>query len=465
MANDLQALLDAKNDPATQQDQQLVDPNASSPDDLAIGMPQGQTPSPSAPAAQQAAPQQDPRLAAALASQGKQQDYANLLRSFQQMITAGATGSGYKPDTSLVDNLDKQAGQPVEAYKLQNAKDLQDKQQKREDETHQATMDEFQEKLAASKLNFQDMQANQDPSSPQSKLAQDFYLQMAKEAKQPVNEDTIRSTPGATLYKYSPEMQKVLHDHFQQQNEQLHRQTQVDINDQNNQTRQDVANANAQARADMLSDKADQKKEDKITKLTKDFKEDLDPNKARGGNLAKSQAVVNSAERVNALFTQFPDGNIPASQTAEVAGAVAGLINNGSAQSQHQINTLTPQSMVGDTTKITSWLLNKPLGSEQQAFMKMLQDTSNREKGVAQDQVNKAMARRVSAHKELQDLAPDVFNRELKSAGFDPNEFDEELQYNPKTATSTGPLGDTTVKDGKTYKWNASVGKYQLFGP
>lgn len=190
----------------------------------------------------------------------------------------------------------------------------------------------------------------------------------------------------------------------------------------------ETIDARKQQNAIMMGMRQDQIKE----KLIQSFKDDLDPNKARAGNLAKSQAMVNAADRVNALFTQFPDYNIPANQSAELSGAIAGLINGGSAQSQHQIDTMTPSSMRGDANKIASWITNQPLGQEQQDFMRMMHQTAMRERITAENQVKTAQVQRLPAHDRLKQIDSDTYNNLLQSFDIDPNQI-VKGRYQPKS--------------------------------
>lgn len=198
-------------------------------------------------------------------------------------------------------------------------------------------------------------------------------------------------------------------------------------------------------RQQMMNDK----NEKRITAL----KDDLDPNKARGGNLAKSQSMLNSAERVNGLFQQFPDGNIPKGQTNELAAAVAGLINGGSAQSQHQIDSLTPSSMRGDAQAIASWLTNQPLGQEQQAFMKQMKETVDREGEIATDQVRRAQIQRLAAHKNLEKADPQTYRAVLQSYGITPDMIDEKGQYKKAEKKTAAPSAPPHPADDAMLKW------------
>lgn len=161
------------------------------------------------------------------------------------------------------------------------------------------------------------------------------------------------------------------------------------------------------------------------------LQDSLDPNKPRGGNLGKSQAMYNSAERIEGLFNQFPDGNVPKSQTVELATAVAGLISGGgSPQSQKQIEELVPQSMQGKFEDIASWVTNEPRGLKQQKFMKLLQHTANREKNIALNQIRKAQVQRLAAFKDFSKKYPEDYQQVVQSFGIDVNkDIDEKGLY------------------------------------
>lgn len=147
------------------------------------------------------------------------------------------------------------------------------------------------------------------------------------------------------------------------------------------------------------------------------FSDALDPNKARGGNLAATQKLINSTDRIHGLFEQFPDGNIPAAQTTELATAVAGLISGGSPQSQHQIDEIVPQSAAGNAQKMISWLMDQPKGLQQQKFIQTLRESSQRERDIAIRQKGEAQRSRLTAFENLKAADPDRYQRMLDSFG------------------------------------------------
>jgi hypothetical protein len=166
-------------------------------------------------------------------------------------------------------------------------------------------------------------------------------------------------------------------------------------------------------------------------KMAKAMRDSLDPNLGRAGNMGKNQARVDAADRVDALFKQFPDYNIPKGQTTELTSAIAGLINGGSAQSQHQIDAMTPSSMKGDVNAIAAWLTNEPRGQGQQEYMKLMHETAVREREIAQNQVKSAQIQRLSSHKRLREIDPATYNDILSSYGIDPKEIDEKGRFKP----------------------------------
>ncbi len=153
------------------------------------------------------------------------------------------------------------------------------------------------------------------------------------------------------------------------------------------------------------------------------FSDALDPNKARAGNLASTQKLINSADRIHAIFDQFPDGNIPKAQATELATAVAGLISGGSPQSQQQINDIVPHSMLGNAADLASWYSGNPKGREQQEFVKVLKESSVRERAVAMKQKMEAQRARLPAYENLRAADPEHYARILK--GYGVTEFDD----------------------------------------
>lgn len=175
----------------------------------------------------------------------------------------------------------------------------------------------------------------------------------------------------------------------------------------------------------------------------KDLKEDLNPFKARGGNLARYEQKLGAAESVLQLSKQFPDLNkMPKPQQVEYATAVAALISGGSPQSISQIEEMVPKSARGDANAMASYILNLPKGTEQGAFMKLLQDTALREGALADAQKKDAQVSLLGTHTNVARMNPNAFWQAAGQFGIS----QEDVQVDPKT-------GSYKWKPSKNYKW------------
>ncbi len=187
--------------------------------------------------------------------------------------------------------------------------------------------------------------------------------------------------------------------------------------------------------------KRDQLSSDKVDKYTKDMKNDLDADKGRAGNFGVISAKVQSAQRLQALKDAYAGGNLPPAQMEEFALGLSNMLAPGGGGSREQVKALVPSSAIGDTNKLASWLSNEPRGAGQQAFVKQMADTVDREAGVANDQLNSIRASRVSAHSRLRQVAPAQFNSILQSYGMDPANVDKSGNYKvPPKAPAGGPV-------------------------
>lgn len=145
-------------------------------------------------------------------------------------------------------------------------------------------------------------------------------------------------------------------------------------------------------------------------KLAKDMSSHLDLTVGRAGLGGKIQQKIFAAQNIDAIFNQFPDFNIPKSQTVDLATAIAGLISGGSPQSQQQINEIMSRTGKSDAASLAQYVTGEPTGLKQQNIMRVLKESSDREKAVAQGQVNEILEKRLPSHQELKKLNPSVYN-------------------------------------------------------
>lgn len=175
------------------------------------------------------------------------------------------------------------------------------------------------------------------------------------------------------------------------------------------------------ATEDNVSEKRDQSASERVDKLTKNMKDDFDADRGRSGNFGQISAKVQSAERLQTLVNAYKDsgGNLPKAQMEELSMGLAGMLTNSNSPAVSQVQALVPHTFMGNVQDAGSWLLNEPRGADQQKFVSKMADTINREKNLANDQLNSIRASRLPAHGTLKNLAPDKYNALLQSYGLD----------------------------------------------
>lgn len=160
--------------------------------------------------------------------------------------------------------------------------------------------------------------------------------------------------------------------------------------------------------------------------------DDIDPTKARQGTLAKAQELLNATKRLDTFMQQFPNGNIPHGQEAEIANAAAAIVGGGSAQSQHQIDSIVPRSFKGDINGWISYLSNQPVGAEHQDFIKVMKESSDREKAYAQQLIHEGVGEKLGKYENLYDADPDHFARLAQDRGILPAEIGPHGHFKPQ---------------------------------
>ncbi len=182
----------------------------------------------------------------------------------------------------------------------------------------------------------------------------------------------------------------------------------------------------------------------------KEFQQnDLDADKGRAGNFGIISAKVESAERLQTLIHSFQSGNdLPKAQMEELALGLSNMLAPGGGGSREQVAALVPHSALGDTNKMISYLSNQPRGAGQGGFVDQIAHTIDREAATANDQLNTIRASRVGAHSTLRQMAPDAFNRQLRSYKMDPANIDENGNY--KVPAGDGDSVNIKLPDGRT---------------
>lgn len=159
----------------------------------------------------------DPRLQAAMEDRDQKQLMANLLRTFQTGIAAGAAGTGYKADMSVADQIDKQSGQSVKDYKSQLSAEKDKKaeaRQSKKDEMaklqHEQAMELGKINIAGKQLEITNLQKTSDPGSDESAFARQEYIKLRQQAGDPVGPDEMAKLEGMSgkdLVERTPALQ------------------------------------------------------------------------------------------------------------------------------------------------------------------------------------------------------------------------------------------------------------------
>lgn len=160
---------------------------------------------------------------------------------------------------------------------------------------------------------------------------------------------------------------------------------------------------------------ASESKKDFIT-----FQNELDPNRARSGNLAKYAQNVAQSEHLEGLLAR--GHNLDQRETEELAIGLQKLLGSGN-PSAEQVKALVPASAQGNTEKLKEFLFNDPRGLNNQAFIERLGRSISTQKEISIKQKKEAQYEKLAAFEYLKEADPDKFHRLLKSKGLDYNEY------------------------------------------
>lgn len=289
-------------------------------------------------------------------------------------------------------------------------------------------LSDFDKQKAAS-INDRNDQVSQeklkretDPTSAESKMAQSLAIAMGMDSEQ------ANGLTAAKFKDFSPALQKK----YEIAEKSLDRQERT---------------ADRKEARDARMQQVNEKQTDM---LVKNMKDDLDPNKARGGNLARNQAQIDQAERLQGLYTEANGDirNLDSRQMEELAIGMNKMLSGSSAGSTTQVEALLPHTVRGNSQKLKEWLLNDPQGSDQKAFVARMAETVDREKHIASDQVRGAQVQRLSAYSKLKKNNPEAYQQILSSYGIDEGDIDENGRYKRQTGKGTNN-GLVRMKDPK----------------
>jgi hypothetical protein len=198
---------------------------------------------------------------------------------------------------------------------------------------------------------------------------------------------------------------------------------------------QDARKEAAALAAGYKADIREAKLEDKADKLVKDLKKDLDPDANRTGNFGAISQKVLAAQRMEVLINQFQGGNLPPAQMEELALGLSNMISGQGGRSRAQVEAFVPHTAIGSVNKLKTWIVNDPLGAGQQKFVKMMSDTVQREKEMANTQLNDIRIKRLPAHEQLKELRPELYANQVSEYGIDLDDDNEVIKPEPQKKT------------------------------
>jgi len=181
---------------------------------------------------------------------------------------------------------------------------------------------------------------------------------------------------------------------------------------------------------------------------------DLDASGARAGQFGVSQQIINRSDRLQALASALPDGNLDSRQIEELAIGLNSMLSGSNAGAQEQVKSLVPNTVIGNAKKLQEWLTNEPTGTNQQAFVKRMLDSVQREREVASRQINKVQFARLGKYDDIRKKDPQGWETIVRSNGLDPDEYDAWRKGGYKDIGSrkadSPPPGYTLHKNKKT---------------
>jgi hypothetical protein len=175
------------------------------------------------------------------------------------------------------------------------------------------------------------------------------------------------------------------------------------------------------------------------------FGKDMDAMRSTG-EFGKNQQRVNAGKRVLQLVESGPDGyNINPSKMTEFSTAVASLIAAGGQPTETSIGHLTPDTVGGQMARFKEYWTNEPHGTNQQAFVKQMVDTANREIAQAAGTNDTARRQYLGKHAQYYKADKKQMYRQAQKYGITPAEVDAAFSDAGQVAGGAEPAAGRTV--------------------
>jgi hypothetical protein len=321
--------------------------------------------------------EQDAALAQVLKSQDAEQSrYADLLNRFKEaqerqriaQLGVGLTQAAERIGSAIA--MTKPGDQSVYQQAMKQAAGI---------------TDEFKEEAAVAK----EAEKN-DPNSPESKSARALLKQQGINVP-----DNISA---AFIEKQYPQFANILN-------------------------RREAAKERAEIRKERAEDRSFSREQLLSEKDTKDFtklSEKLTAELASSRSaFGKGANIIRSAEAIETLVSQMDPKDINTRQIQELARGLDAMLSQGAATISGT-KKLVPESYSADWAKIAEYITSKPKGAGQEAFVKQMMETVEREKQTARKQMQQTQNKILSGYEHLKERYPERYKRMLGEFGVEP---------------------------------------------
>jgi hypothetical protein len=166
----------------------------------------------------------------------------------------------------------------------------------------------------------------------------------------------------------------------------------------------------------------------------------------------KAANISRAAEALEGTVANYPDlNNLDSRQIAEIAKGLDSILSQGGSTvsgSEH----LIPKSAQGKVASLHEYLSGLPKGAQQGAFVKRLLDTVQKEKEIANKQIEKISNRIGVGYEDLKKADPEHFNRVVIGDSGDDQSVESQSQSKVSSNSSSSSLQPGYIDDGHRFK-------------
>jgi hypothetical protein len=124
--------------------------------------------------------------------------------------------------------------------------------------------------------------------------------------------------------------------------------------------------------------------------------------------MAQAEKDIYASDKADSLANMYGDPNKLSKPQVQLLASEIGKIASGGVSSQHELESITPDSLSGRMSVIVSKLTNEPTPANAAAFVKQYQDYTKALRGDAQKVINDKYGRVIETSKK--DLSDDQYN-------------------------------------------------------